>query len=151
MAEGAKELIDGLNEDLAATGVSGDARAQVERLAGLAREAGLDPFRTVFELVDHKEMSEIASYGGFPTRDPHWLFGMDYDQLMAEITVGGLRRMREKERNKRQSDSSDSIIDVDSKSNEQKAQVARKRRAKRQSARAQGEVRKPARLSTSTN
>lgn len=30
------------DEDLAATGVSGDARAQVERLAGLAREAGLD-------------------------------------------------------------------------------------------------------------
>lgn len=78
--------------------------------------------------------------------------GMDYDQLMAEITVGGLRRMREKERNKRQDSSSENVVDVDSKSsNEQKAQVARKRRAKRQSARAQGEVRKPARLSTNSN
>ena len=26
-------------------------------------------------------MNEVAAYGGFPTRYPHWRFGMDYEQL----------------------------------------------------------------------
>ncbi len=46
-----------------------------------ALDYGLQPFKTVFELVSHEEMSEIAAYGGFPTRYPHWRFGMDYEEL----------------------------------------------------------------------
>ena len=42
-----------------------------------AHEYGLRPFRTVFELISFDEMNEIASYGGFPTRYPHWRFGME--------------------------------------------------------------------------
>jgi stage V sporulation protein R len=55
-------------------------RAQDEILAH-AEAMGLHPFQTVFELVSHEEMSEIAAYGGFPTRYPHWRFGMDYEEL----------------------------------------------------------------------
>ncbi|MDQ3233980.1 MAG: SpoVR family protein, partial [Pseudobdellovibrionaceae bacterium] len=44
-----------------------------------ARRAGLDFFETIFELVDYKQLNEIAAYGGFPTRYPHWRFGMDYE------------------------------------------------------------------------
>jgi len=47
-----------------------------------ARAEGLDVPEIVYELVDHDELSEIAAYGGFPVRYPHWRFGMDYDRLV---------------------------------------------------------------------
>jgi stage V sporulation protein R len=53
-----------------------------------ALDYGLKPFRTVFELVDFDEMNEIASYGGFPTRYPHWRFGMEYEELRKGYTYG---------------------------------------------------------------
>jgi stage V sporulation protein R len=49
---------------------------------------GLRPFRTVFELIDHDEMNEIAGYGGFPTRYPHWRFGMEYEELQKGYAWG---------------------------------------------------------------
>ena len=62
-------------------------RAQDEILKH-AHAYGLQPFRTVFELVSHDEMNEIASYGGFPTRYPHWRFGMEYEQLSKSYEYG---------------------------------------------------------------
>ena len=59
-----------------------------EEILGTARDYGLEPFRTVFELIDHDEMNEIASYGGFPTRYPHWRFGMEYEELQKGYTYG---------------------------------------------------------------
>jgi len=53
-----------------------------------AKEAGLDFFETIFELVDYKQLNEIAAYGGFPTRYPHWRFGMDYEKLSKSYTYG---------------------------------------------------------------
>src|ERR1041384_8091916 len=49
---------------------------------------GLQPFRTVFELIGFDEMNEIASYGGFPTRYPHWRFGMEYEELKKGYSYG---------------------------------------------------------------
>lgn len=51
-------------------------------------ESGLDFFETIFELVDYKQLNEIAAYGGFPTRYPHWRFGMDYERLSKSYTYG---------------------------------------------------------------
>jgi stage V sporulation protein R len=62
-------------------------RAQDEILK-YAHGYGLAPFRTVFELVSHDEMNEIASYGGFPTRYPHWRFGMEYEELQKGYSWG---------------------------------------------------------------
>jgi stage V sporulation protein R len=53
-----------------------------------AREYGLDPLPTLFELVSHDEMNQIAAYGGFPTRYPHWRFGMEYEELCKGYTYG---------------------------------------------------------------
>src|SRR5439155_8249464 len=33
-------------------------------------------------------MNEVAAYGGFPTRYPHWRFGMDYEQLSKSYEWG---------------------------------------------------------------
>jgi stage V sporulation protein R len=63
---------DLLPEDLA-----GHQR-QIEKWA---RDYGLDFFPTIFELVECDELNEVAAYGGFPTRYPHWRFGMEYEQL----------------------------------------------------------------------
>lgn len=46
-----------------------------------ARRYGLDFFPTIFELIDADELNAIAARGGFPTRYPHWRFGMEYEQL----------------------------------------------------------------------
>jgi stage V sporulation protein R len=54
----------------------------------LARHYGLNCFDIIFELVDYNEINEIAALGGFPTRYPHWRFGMDYDYLNKSYTYG---------------------------------------------------------------
>jgi len=56
------------------------AEMQVE-VEKYARQHGLDFFPTFFELVDHDQLNEIAAFGGFPNRYPHWRFGMEYEQL----------------------------------------------------------------------
>jgi len=53
-----------------------------------ARRYGLDFFPTIFELVDYNQLSEIAAFGGFPTRYPHWRFGMEYEQLTKGYSYG---------------------------------------------------------------
>jgi stage V sporulation protein R len=54
----------------------------------LARGYGLDFYEVIFELVDHDELNMVASYGGFPTRYPHWRFGMEYEQLKKSHAYG---------------------------------------------------------------
>ncbi|MFN7975264.1 MAG: SpoVR family protein [Acidobacteriota bacterium] len=59
-----------------------------KEIEGYARGYGLDFFETVFEVVDYKRMNEVASYGGFATRYPHWTFGMEYDGLSKGYSYG---------------------------------------------------------------
>ena len=54
----------------------------------LASHYGLDFYDVIFELVDYDELNMIASYGGFPTRYPHWRFGMEYEQLSKSYAYG---------------------------------------------------------------
>ncbi|MFZ0391158.1 MAG: SpoVR family protein, partial [Calditrichia bacterium] len=53
-----------------------------------ARDYGLDFFPTIFEIVDYDTMNQLAAYGGFPVRYPHWRFGMEYDQLAKGYRYG---------------------------------------------------------------
>jgi stage V sporulation protein R len=59
-----------------------------EQIEGYARGFGLDFFDTVFEVLDYQRMNEVASYGGFPTRYPHWRFGMEFEGLSKGYTYG---------------------------------------------------------------
>jgi stage V sporulation protein R len=65
-----------------------DLAALQEEIEEYARGHGLDFFPTVFELVDSEELNEIAAYGGFPSRYPHWRFGMEYEQLAKGYSYG---------------------------------------------------------------
>lgn len=60
------------------TPVLEEARKQI---AKDAKGYGLDFFDTIFELVEFDELNEAAAYTGFPTRYPHWRFGMEYEEL----------------------------------------------------------------------
>jgi stage V sporulation protein R len=57
-------------------------------IEGYARGFGLDFFEVVFECVSFDEMNMVAAYGGFPTRYPHWKFGMEYEQLSKGYAYG---------------------------------------------------------------
>ena len=59
-----------------------------DKIKGIAESEGLDFFETRFEMVSYDKMSEIAAYGGFPTRYPHWRFGMEYERLSKSHTYG---------------------------------------------------------------
>ena len=65
----------------------GLARVQ-QQIEGIAREFGLSFFRTFFEMVDYAQMNALAAYGGFPTRYPHWRFGMEHQQFTKSYEYG---------------------------------------------------------------
>ena len=59
-----------------------------EEVRSHAIDAGLDFFDVVFEVLTHEQINQIAALGGFPTRYPHWRFGMDYERLSKSYTYG---------------------------------------------------------------
>jgi stage V sporulation protein R len=63
-------------------------RQEQERIEAAARAAGLDFFPVLFEMLSYDQINEIAAYGGFPNRYPHWRFGMDYERLSKSNEYG---------------------------------------------------------------
>jgi stage V sporulation protein R len=59
-----------------------------ESIEALARSKGLDFVPICFELLDHDELNEVAAFGGFPTRYPHWKWGMEFEQLAKSYEYG---------------------------------------------------------------
>jgi stage V sporulation protein R len=59
-----------------------------EIIEGHARAYGLDFFPVLFEILDYRMLNQVASYGGFPTRYPHWRFGMEYEHLSKSYSYG---------------------------------------------------------------
>ena len=59
-----------------------------ERIRAHAGGCGLDFFEVIFELLDADGMNQVAAFGGYPTRYPHWRFGMEFDHLSKSDTYG---------------------------------------------------------------
>ncbi len=57
-------------------------------IKALAEGYGLDFFETIYEMVTYEEMNMLAAYGGFPTRYPHWRYGMEYLQMQKSYEYG---------------------------------------------------------------
>jgi stage V sporulation protein R len=51
-------------------------------------ELGCDFYPTVVEMLTYDEISEVAAYGGFPVRYPHWKWGMEYEELQRGYMYG---------------------------------------------------------------
>ncbi len=65
-----------------------ELEAERKKICQIAKDAGLDCFETVFELVTYDQISQFAAYGGFPVRYPHWKFGMEYEHLSKSYEYG---------------------------------------------------------------
>ncbi len=70
------------------TGLPRYLRDEQERIEKVAASLGLDFFPVVFEMLTYDQMNEVAAYGGFPNRYPHWRFGMEYERLSKSYEYG---------------------------------------------------------------
>jgi len=59
-----------------------------DRIAEYAQAEGLDFYETIFEVLTYDQINQVAAYGGFPQRYPHWRFGMEYERLRKQHTYG---------------------------------------------------------------
>ncbi|MBZ0171424.1 MAG: SpoVR family protein [Phycisphaerales bacterium] len=62
--------------------------SHMKAIKAKATEYGLDFFEVIYEKLDFDTMNQIASYGGFPVRYPHWRWGMEYDKLSKRDAYG---------------------------------------------------------------
>jgi stage V sporulation protein R len=60
----------------------------MQAIKAKAIEYGLDFFEVVFEVLDFETMNQIAAYGGFPVRYPHWRWGMEFERLSKRDAYG---------------------------------------------------------------
>ena len=68
--------------------LSKEIAEHAEVIAQHARQEGLDFYPTIFEMLTSEQMSQVAAYGGFPQRYPHWRFGMEYERLRKQHRYG---------------------------------------------------------------
>jgi stage V sporulation protein R len=68
--------------------ISGKLLELQKEIQGYADEYGLDYFPQIFEVCDYDTINILAAQGGFPNRYPHWMFGMQYDQLSKGYRYG---------------------------------------------------------------
>jgi len=59
-----------------------------KQIKAYALDCELDFFEVIFELLDYEELNMVAAYGGFPTRYPHWNFGMQFQELQKGYVYG---------------------------------------------------------------
>jgi stage V sporulation protein R len=64
------------------------------RIEKFAQEVGLDFPEVRFIMLNFDEMNKVAAYDGFPSRYPHWRFGMEYERLRKSY-AWGLHRIYE--------------------------------------------------------
>ncbi|PIR25505.1 MAG: SpoVR family protein [Deltaproteobacteria bacterium CG_4_10_14_0_2_um_filter_43_8] len=70
------------------TSLSPELLAIKKKVKLCAEEFGLDFFEVIFEVLDWRQINEVAAFGGFPNRYPHWRFGMEYEQLSKSYAYG---------------------------------------------------------------
>jgi stage V sporulation protein R len=77
-----------------ATALPSDLYAIEQEILGYARDAGLDFPEVRFLMLDYNQINQVAAYDGFPSRYPHWRFGMEYERLRKSY-AWGLHRIYE--------------------------------------------------------
>jgi stage V sporulation protein R len=68
--------------------LSPELRSLQQEIEAHARSFGLDFFDTIYEVLDWEEINEVAAFGGYPARYPHWRFGMEYVELSRSYAYG---------------------------------------------------------------
>lgn len=70
------------------TDLSPELLEHMKAIKAKAVQYGLDFFEVVFEVLPFEIMNQIAAYGGFPVRYPHWRWGMEYEKLSKRDAYG---------------------------------------------------------------
>lgn len=65
-----------------------ELKETVERGKKSANEYGLDFPEIIFHRVGFEELHEMAAYGGFPNRYPHYRWGVEYEKLSKSYQYG---------------------------------------------------------------
>lgn len=68
--------------------LSPELKEHIPTILKACRDWGLDFYPTVVQVLTYDEISEIAAYGGFPVRYPHWQWGMEYEELQRGYEYG---------------------------------------------------------------
>ena len=68
--------------------LSGELLRLKDEICQYAKDYGLDFPEVIFEMCDYETINILASQEGFPTRFPHWRFGMNYDQMSKNYSYG---------------------------------------------------------------
>src|SRR4051812_8594386 len=61
---------------------------RIPEIDKVCRDFGLDYHQFVVEMLTYDEISEVAAYGGFPRRYPHWRWGMEFEELARGFQYG---------------------------------------------------------------
>ena len=69
------ELLKG-NNTIPGVFVHDEILREIPGIFKACRDWGLDFYPTVVEFLDYDGISEVAAYGGFPVRFPHWSWGV---------------------------------------------------------------------------
>lgn len=74
--------------NLLSSGVSPELAKLIPEVIQICKDEGLDPFDLAIEEYNADEIAEIAAYGGFPVRYPHFSFGQSYESLHHQYHTG---------------------------------------------------------------
>jgi stage V sporulation protein R len=70
------------------TDLPAELRAHMDRIKAKALDYGLRFPEVVYEVLDFETMNQIAAYGGFAVRYPHWRWGMEFERLSKRDAYG---------------------------------------------------------------
>lgn len=76
------------NNEALSYGVRDDLAELIPEIIDVCKSEGLDPFDLAIEEYNADEIAEIAAYGGFPVRYPHFSFGQSYESLHHQYHSG---------------------------------------------------------------
>lgn len=68
-----------------------DLKEAIPRIHKACRDFGLKYGPFYVQMLNWSEMAEVASYGGFPQRYPHWQWGMEYEEMNRGYVHGNYR------------------------------------------------------------
>jgi len=74
--------------------LSPELAAWKDKIERYASDVGLTFPDVQFVMLDFDQMNKVAAYDGFPSRYPHWRFGMEYERLRKSY-AWGLHRIYE--------------------------------------------------------
>lgn len=65
-----------------------ETKNKFNKIVDACKASGLDGFDYIYEFFHWDEISELAAYGGFPVRFPHYLFGMEFEHIQQSYQYG---------------------------------------------------------------